>query len=178
VPVALGTLLGGMVTDRAAAHGERWYALVPAIGLAIATPLYLLALVASGWQAAAALLAAAGFFQYASLGPSFGVVQNVVGARRRATATALLYLCLTGALAAGPLFTGGMIDHFFAAACPGSGAGRCGAALAQASRAGIIAALCFHAWAAVHYLLGAIGLGRQIQAAADPERPAARARAA
>jgi len=178
VPVALGTLLGGMVTDRAAAHGERWYALVPAIGLAIATPLYLLALVASGWQAAAALLAAAGFFQYASLGPSFGVVQNVVGARRRATATALLYLCLTVALAAGPLFTGGMIDHLFAAACPGSGAGRCGAALAQASRAGIVAALCFHAWAAVHYLLGAFGLGRQIQAAGDPERPEARARAA
>jgi MFS family permease len=178
VPVALGTLLGGMVTDRAAAHGARWYALVPAIGLVIATPLYLLALVAPGWQAAAALLAAAGFFQYVSLGPSFGVVQNVVGARRRATAAALLYLCLTMALAAGPLFTGAMIDHFFAAACPGDGAGRCGAALALASRAGIIAALCFHAWAAVHYLLGAIGLGRQIQAAAHPERPEARGRGA
>ena len=32
----------------------------------------------------------AGFFQYASLGPTFGVVQNVVDRRRRATATALL----------------------------------------------------------------------------------------
>lgn len=173
VPVALGTLLGGMVTDRAAAHGARWYALVPAAGLALATPLYLLALIQSGWQAAALLLAAAGFSQYASLGPSFGVVQNVVGARRRATATALLYLCLTAALAAGPLFTGGMIDHFFAASCPGKSAERCGAALAQASRAGIIATLCFHAWAAVHYLLGAIGLGQQMQAAADPGRGAA-----
>ena len=95
-----------------------------------------------------------------------------------ATATALLYLCLTVALAAGPLFTGAMIDHFFAAACPGDGAGRCGAALAQASRAGIIAALCFHAWAAVHYLLGAIGLGRQIQAAAAHPGAEARGRAA
>jgi MFS family permease len=178
VPVALGTLLGGMVTDRAAVHGARWYALVPAAGLGLATPLYLLALLQSGWQAAALLLAAAGFFQYASLGPSFGVVQNVVGARRRATATALLYLCLTVALAAGPLFTGWMIDHFFAAACPGESAERCGTALAQASRAGIIATLCFHAWAAVHYLLGAIGLSRQMQAAADPERIAAHAGAA
>lgn len=178
VPVALGTLLGGMVTDRAAVHGARWYALVPAAGLGLATPLYLLALLQSGWQAAALLLAAAGFFQYASLGPSFGVVQNVVGARRRATATALLYLCLTVALAAGPLFTGWMIDHFFAAACPGESAERCGTALAQASRAGIIATLCFHGWAAVHYLLGAIGLSRQMQAAADPERIAAHAGAA
>ncbi|HEX8782814.1 MAG TPA: MFS transporter [Steroidobacteraceae bacterium] len=171
VPVALGTLLGGIVTDRAAACGLRWYALVPAAGLAVATPLYVLALLEPRWQAAALLLAVAGFFQYASLGPSFGVVQNVVGARRRATATALLYLCLTVALAGGPLFTGWMIDHFFGAACPGStGAARCGAALARASREGIIATLCFHVWAAVHYLLGAIGLGQQLQAAADAGR--------
>jgi MFS family permease len=124
VPVALGTLLGGFVTDRAAARGAQWYALVPAAGLALATPLYMLALSVSGWQSAALLLAAAGFFQYISLGPTFGVVQNVVGARRRATATALLYVCLTlFALAGGPPFTGWMIDrlaemHF---THPGSG---------------------------------------------------------
>jgi MFS family permease len=169
VPVALGTLLGGTVTDRAARHGARWYALVPAAGLALAAPLYLLALLASAWQAAALLLAGAGFFQYASLGPSFSVVQNVVGARRRATATALLYLCLTVALATGPLFTGWTIDHFFAALCPANSAERCDVALAQASRAGIIATLCFHVWAAVHYLLGAIGLGQQMQAAAGSD---------
>ena len=39
------------------------------------------------------LLSAAGFFWYASLGPTFGTVQNVVEPRRRATATALLYIC-------------------------------------------------------------------------------------
>ena len=168
VPVALGTLLGGFVTDRAATRNPGWYALVPAAGLAIATSLYLLAFAAPGWQVAAALLAVAGFFQYISLGPSFGVVQNVVGARRRATATALLYLCLTVALAGGPLFTGWMIDHLFGRACPvGALAGRCATVLAQASRQGITVTLCFHAWAAVHYALGAIGLGRQMQAAAE-----------
>ena len=168
VPVALGTLLGGFVTDRAATRNPGWYALVPAGGLAVATSLYLLAFAAPGWQVAAALLAVAGFFQYISLGPSFGVVQNVVGARRRATATALLYLCLTVALAGGPLFTGWMIDHLFGRACPvGALAGRCATVLAQASRQGITVTLCFHAWAAVHYALGAIGLGRQMQAAAE-----------
>ena len=112
VPVALGTLLGGFVTDRAAARGAAWYALVPAAGLAIATPLYVLAFSVPRWQSAAWLLAAAGFFQYICLGPTFGVVQNVVGARRRATATAFLYVCLTLlALAGGPPFTGWMIDR-------------------------------------------------------------------
>jgi len=168
VPVALGTLLGGFVTDRAATHNPGWYALVPAAGLVIATSLYLLAFAAPSWYAAALLLAVAGFFQYISLGPSFGVVQNVVGVRRRATAAALLYLCLTVALAGGPLFTGWMIDHLFDRACPvGALAGRCGPVLAQASRQGITVTLCFHAWAAVHYALGAIGLGRQMQAAAE-----------
>jgi hypothetical protein len=58
-------------------------------------------------------LAIAGFFQYASLGPTFGVVQNVVDQRRRATATALLYICLNVfALGGGPLFTGWVIDRF------------------------------------------------------------------
>ena len=175
VPVALGTLLGGFVTDRAATRNPGWYALVPAGGLAVATSLYLLAFAAPGWQVAAALLAVAGFFQYISLGPSFGVVQNVVGARRRATATALLYLCLTVALAGGPLFTGWMIDHLFGRACPvGALAGRCATVLAQASRQGITVTLCFHAWAAVHYALGAIGLGRQMQAAAGASQVSSR----
>jgi MFS family permease len=168
VPVALGTLLGGFLTDRVAARNPGWYALVPAAGLAIAAALYLPAFAARGWQLAAVLLAAAGFFQYISLGPSFGVVQNVVGARRRATATALLYLCLTLALAGGPLFTGWMIDHLFGASCAtGPAAGRCGVLLARASREGIVVTLCFHVWAAVHYTLGALGLGRQMQAAAE-----------
>src|SRR5262249_60810562 len=53
-----------------------------------------------------------GFFQYVSLAPSFGVVQNVVGARQRATATALLFLCLNVlALGGGALFTGFAIDR-------------------------------------------------------------------
>ncbi len=158
VPVALGTLLGGFLTDRTGARNPAWYALLPAAGLAAATALYLLAFVAHRWQLAAVLLAVAGFFQYISLGPSFAVVQNIVGARRRATATALLYLCLTLALAGGPLFTGWMIDHLLSASYPHL--------LAQASREGIVLTLCFHLWAAVHYGLGAIGLGRQMEAVA------------
>jgi MFS family permease len=200
VPVALGTLLGGFVTDRAAARGAEWYALVPALGLAVATPLYVLAFSLPRWQSAAWLLAAAGFFQYISLGPTFAVVQNVVDARRRATATAMLYVCLTLlALAGGPPFTGWMIDRLaevryahpgsgfladviaafggardtagaaaatFRASCPGGvGSAACVAALARASREGIIVTFCLYVWSVVHYGLGAIGLAGQMRAA-------------
>jgi hypothetical protein len=40
-------------------------------------------------------------------------------------------------------------------------------ALALASREGIIVTLCLYVWAAAHYVLGAVGLERQLRAAAD-----------
>jgi hypothetical protein len=46
------------------------------------------------------------------LAPTFGVVQNSVEPRRRATATALLFFFLNLiALGGGPVFTGWLIDH-------------------------------------------------------------------
>lgn len=195
VPVALGTLGGGFVADFAGARSQRWYALVPAAGLALAAPLYVLAFLQHDWAAAMLLLAAGGFFQYISLGPSFGVVQNVVGVRQRATATALLYLCLTLlALAAGPPFIGWLIDTLagahlaqpagsllndlmaaspagtaqFRAACPGQAMnhGVCAAALAAASRDGLLLGVTLHLWAAAHYVLGSLGLAQQMRRAA------------
>jgi predicted MFS family arabinose efflux permease len=113
VAVGMGIVAGGFVADALAERAARWYALVPAMGGIIAVPFYLLAVLQADWRAATGLLAIAGFFQYASLGPTFGVVQNVVDQRRRATATALLYVCLNVfALGGGPLFTGWVIDRF------------------------------------------------------------------
>jgi hypothetical protein len=113
VAVGIGILAGGFVADALAAREMRWYALVPGLGGLIATPLYWFAVLQPQWRVTTGLLALAGFFQYASLGPTFGVVQNVVGRRQRATATALLYICLNVfALGGGPLFTGWVIDRF------------------------------------------------------------------
>jgi hypothetical protein len=54
-----------------------------------------------------------GIFHYTYLGPTFGVVQNVVETRRRATATAVLFFFLNFiALGGGPFFTGWIIDAF------------------------------------------------------------------
>lgn len=183
--VGLGILAGGALSDFLARWSARWYALVPAIGGMISLPLYVLALVAPGWKGAATALSLGGFFWYASLGPTFGVVQNVVDARRRATATAFLYICLSMlALGLGPLFVGWVIDRFaessFAASatahsfretCPGgtavAGAAvtvqeACRSALALGSRRGLLLTMGFFAWAVGHYFLAAFGLKKTL----------------
>jgi hypothetical protein len=112
-------------------------------------------------------------------------VQNVVDARRRATATAFLYICLSMlALGLGPLFVGWVIDHFaessFAASgaahsfretCPGGSAAAdaavmvqqaCRSALALGSRRGLMLTVGFFAWAVAHYGLAAFGLEKTL----------------
>ena len=109
----IGTLLGGFITDRMSRRSPRWYSLTPAIGLAIATPIYITAYLQPDWRSAALILLIPGIFHYTYLGPTFGVVQNMVPTRRRATATALLFFFLNLiALGGGPPFTGWVIDQF------------------------------------------------------------------
>jgi predicted MFS family arabinose efflux permease len=189
VPVALGILAGGTLSDRLGARHARGYALVPAAGLLLTGPLYLAALLQPQWRAAAVLLSLAGFFQYLAFAPSLGVIQNVVTSRQRATATALVFLALNVlALGGGSLFCGMLIDqlaqeHFahslaggaFRHACPGGVApagappglaSACAAALVHGTRTGLMVTVGVHAWAAVHYLLGAFGLAAQLRRAA------------
>ena len=177
----VGTLAGGFVADRAARRHVSWYALVPAIGLSIAGPLYMWAYLQPSWQAAAAILLLPGVFAYTCLGPTYGVVQNAVQPHQRATATALLFFFLNFiALGFGPLMTGALIDHFaqldfgaanFAQLCPGGAAattasaeleGRCSASLVTGTRWGIVATFAFHLWASAHYFLAGRSLGRTV----------------
>jgi predicted MFS family arabinose efflux permease len=109
----LGTLVGGFLTDRLSKRSPAWYSLTPAIGLAICTPIYVIAYLQPTWQTAAMILLVPGIFHYTYLGPTFGVVQNMVETRRRATATAiLLFFTNLLALGGGPPFTGWVIDQF------------------------------------------------------------------
>lgn len=108
----IGTLVGGFLSDRIGKANPAWYSLVPAIGLLIATPIYIAAYMQPDWKTAALILLIPGIFHYTYLGPTFGVVQNSVEPRRRATATALLFFFLNLiALGGGPPFTGWLIDH-------------------------------------------------------------------
>lgn len=124
VGAGIGTLGGGFLADRLARKSPAWYALIPAIGLTICTPLYILAYTRSSWQTAALILLIPGLFHYTYLGPTFGVIQNSVDIRRRATATAVLLLFLNLiALAGGPPFTGWVIDQLAGVRFAGAGAG-------------------------------------------------------
>ncbi len=112
VAVGLGIVAGGALADALAKYDRRWYALVPAAGAGVAVPLFALAVLARDWRVSVTALSIAGFCFYTSLGPTFGVVQNSVGVRQRATATALLYICLNAfALGSGPLFAGWAMDR-------------------------------------------------------------------
>ncbi|QUD87792.1 spinster family MFS transporter [Phenylobacterium montanum] len=113
ISTGLGTLVGGFLTDRLSKRSPAWYSLTPAIGLTIATPIYIYAYTRPTWQAAALVLLIPGLFHYTYLAPTFGVVQNMVEVRRRATAAALMLFFLNLiALGGGPPFTGWLIDQF------------------------------------------------------------------
>ncbi|HEY0647816.1 MAG TPA: MFS transporter, partial [Phenylobacterium sp.] len=180
-----GTLLGGFLTDFASKRSARWYALVPAIGLIAATPIYIFAFTRESYQLAWAILLIPGILHYTYLGPSFGVVQNVMDVRMRATAVAVLFFVLNLiALGFGPPFCGWAIDQFaraafaakglagdFLSACPGGMApegaaadvaAACKSAMAEGTRAGIVSNLLIYAWAGVHYFLAAITLPKDM----------------
>lgn len=180
-----GTLLGGFLTDWAGKRGARWYALVPAVGLLIATPLYLIGFTRETLPVTIAFWSVAGILHYTYLGPTFGVVQNAMDARSRATAVAVLFFVLNLiALGFGPPFTGWLIDHFaqgawaagggagaFTAACPGGlgpdGApaavdAACRAAMADGTRTGVLGVTFIYAWAGLHYFLAALTLPRDL----------------
>ncbi len=187
VAVGIGLVGGGAIADRLGRRNVRWYAYVPALGLGISTPLFVLAFLQRDWELTAVLLGVAGFFQYLSFGPTFGVVQNSVEPWQRATATALVYVVINLiGLGGGAVFTGMLIDRLaegefqratlsstsFHMMCPGGKAidsatdlvrSLCRSTLAHSSREGIILTVLLYAWAAIHYLLGAKGLEKAMQ---------------
>ncbi len=180
-----GTLLGGWVADRIGKSDWRWYAWTPAIGVSIAAPLALAVYLAPNWILAATIALLPGVFGYMYLGPTWGVLHNLVEPRSRASATALLFFVLNLiALGGGPIFTGLAIDtigkHIFAAggfgdfmqACPGGVAVHaalaraCKTTLARATQLGIILTMIAYVWGVVHYLLAARTIRADMAAAA------------
>ena len=178
---AVGTLGGGLVTDWAAKRDKRWYAWTPAIGLALAWPMYVLGYQVPDWRLAVAILVVPPMLHYSYLGPSFGVMHNMVTPRMRATATALLFLVINLiGLGLGPTLTGMASDfyashHFvggaFAATCPGGraiagAAVEVGKACREASAFGvrwaIVTCAFAYLWAALHYWLAAKQMRRDL----------------
>lgn len=172
---AIGTIMGGIISDHFGESDVRAYALVPLVGLGIAAPLTVAAYLQSDWRAAVALLTVGGISQFIYFSPAYAAIFNMVEPRMRATTTALVSLLASlvalaiGAVAAGALIDG-LAGHYFPAAyggnfaslCPGGIAApgasaplgaACRDAIDRATRMGLAICSLGLVWAAVHFLM-------------------------
>ncbi len=112
-PPLIGALFGGVIADGVGKRDKRGYGWVPAAGLIFAAPLYMAGLMQPVWPVFFALMLLAGVGQQFYLGPTFGVVNNSMHPQMRATAVAIMSVCLNlVGLGIGPLLTGRLSDTF------------------------------------------------------------------
>ncbi len=106
-----GTFLGGYLTDRYLGRDPRAYAFVPGVGSLAAIPFVLGMYTApDGWMALGIALVPA-VFAGLYLGPTFALTQNLVPARMRTRAAAVLLLILNVVgMVFGPVFVGALSD--------------------------------------------------------------------
>ncbi len=164
VTTGVGFLAGGFLSDWLTHRDKRFYGIVPACGLLIAMPFFVLGFLQSDWRIALPLLAVPGMFSATYFAPSYAVAHNIVTPRMRASITAILSLG-SGliSLAIGPTLAGIISDRSAAHYFDGNYATQCkngkllNAACEQASALGLRNALVFLAlllaWASLHYLL-------------------------
>jgi predicted MFS family arabinose efflux permease len=171
IAAAVGVALGGVMSDRAAARGRRFYALVPGLGFLATGPLFALAFLQADLLTLAVLAVLPLVFQHLFFGPSYALTHSLVDA---ASATAILFLPATLlGLGFGPPFVGWLSDLFAArawsAANPGDFGQVCaamaGPSCAAASFTGVKWAIvttlgAVYPLAGLFYLLSARALGR------------------
>lgn len=113
VAMGLGTWLSGMIVDWLAKRSKTWYALLPAIAVALSIPFYVAYVWAPTWQLAIAFLAGPTFLTIMYLAPALAVVQNSVKPSQRTMAGALLLMVLNLiGLGGGPTIVGMLSDYF------------------------------------------------------------------
>jgi predicted MFS family arabinose efflux permease len=113
VSLTIGLLLSGAVADRLGKRDLAWYSWVPAIGLALSVPLYLVAFQAETMRMAIPFLILAGICLLAHFGPAMATLQNLSTPRTRAS-TVALYSLVVSILATGlaPVIVGAASDLF------------------------------------------------------------------
>lgn len=139
---ALGTFLGGYITEKLSRRWQTAIAWVPAMGLLIAVPCYIGALLVGDLQLVFIFWSIAAMAHYAYLGAQYNIASSVVTSRSRATAVAVL-LILVSIIGngIGPYFVGFFSDLFMSGALQSAGADmtisacKAGEGLSEASQA-------------------------------------------
>lgn len=185
--MASGLLVGGFGVDWAGRFDRRWYVWGPALGLTLDAPLFLLGFTQPAIGTAVVLLIAAHVCMFVYYAPSLALAQNMVGANMRASSAFVvsLVLGLVG-IGFGPTLIGFLSDHFaaqafplgaFKVSCPGSLApagaspalvSACSAASAAGIRHALMVMSLLGLWAALHYLLAARNLRRDLETRYQP----------
>lgn len=176
VAAIIGGLIGGFASSYLAQRDERFYAWVPGIGVLLAGPLYILALMQGSWQISAVLLFLASIGHSTYYGPFFATVHSICGARMRTMATAISAAIINGiGITAGPVFAG-LLSDFFTNRAFGEGsykldcvkqqvaelASSCQAASASGLQTGLTITALVFVWAALHYFLGSNTFRRDV----------------
>lgn len=154
LPGAISVYAGGKLADRFGPAKPALYAMIPGACLLIAAPIYIAAITRNDAVLLLALVFFAALFQFTYLGVTYGVFQNLLHSRMRATGSALLNAIYTLiGQGFGALIVGGLSDRF----APTYGRGE-GLAYAMAITAAI------YLWAAAHYFLAARHIGPDVAA--------------
>jgi predicted MFS family arabinose efflux permease len=178
--MASGLLLGGFGVDWAGRFDKRWYVWGPALGLLVATPLFMLGLNRSSLSSTVITLIFAHVSMFIYYSPTLAIAQNMVGANMRASSAFVMSGLVMGlvGIGLGPTLSGILSDRFatrafasYISSCPG-GRAPLGSlppladACRDASATGIrqalmvIALLCL--WSTVHYVLAGRTLRRDL----------------
>lgn len=182
IGAAIGTGGLGLLISRIADRDPRWLGWGPAIVMLAGLPFYVIAFTVQDFGIAYPLLFVATCIGFAFLGPVVGATQNMMPPQMRASAAVVLLTAMHlvgGGL--GPSFAGFASDWFaghafgpgYAAACPAGlapvGASAdvvqaCAAASATGLRSALIVSALFFAWGALHAVLAARHLRRDLLA--------------
>lgn len=135
IAVAIGTFMGGFLGDRLSHRHPRVLSWLPAMGVALALPLYLVGYAQNDFALATVIFMAASVLHYLYLGPIFAIAQGVAEPRVRATASAVMVLILNLiGYGLGPA-TAGALSDFYANQMltpQGLSAGACAQMIAEA----------------------------------------------
>lgn len=154
LPGAVAVYAGGKLADRFGPARPALYAAIPGACLLVAAPIYIFAITRSDAVLLLALVFVAALFQFTYLGVTYGVFQNLLHSRMRATGSALLngiYTLIGQGF--GALIVGTLSDRF----APTYGRAE-GLAYAMAITAAI------YLWAAAHYFIAARHVGPDVVA--------------
>ncbi|WP_415923223.1 spinster family MFS transporter [Steroidobacter sp.] len=111
IGISAGMYVSGRLIDRYVPRGKQAYAIVPAVGLALAIPFFVGFVWAPSWPLAMLFLIGPTFFNYFYLSPAVALVQEEVKPHERVLAGALLLLVMNLiGLGLGPTYLGAVSD--------------------------------------------------------------------